>query len=196
VRRRTSVAGVSTILRVRKYVTICEDVLAEGGTSVPGGRTVRKAVGAAVIANPFAGVHGADLGPLEAIGAEISGALAERALGALGVAASAVTAYGKGAIVGTAGEIEHAAALLHPRFGAPVRKVVIKGDDIIPSTKKVAGPGAQITLPITHKDDIWSFDEMDAIDVAVADAPRADEILVCVALATGGRPFARTRKPG
>ena len=194
-----SVATVSgdprTTPRVRKWVTLCEDVVAEGGTPVTGARTVRKAVGAAVIANPFAGVHGADLGPLEAIGAEISGRLAERALAALGVAADAVTAYGKGAIVGTAGEIEHAAALLHPRFGAPVRKVVVKGDDIIPSTKKVAGPGAQITIPITHKDDIWSFDEMDAIDVAVADAPRPDEILVCVALAVGGRPFARTRKP-
>lgn len=195
-RWRTIVANVSAVLAVRKYVTICEDVLAEGGAGVRGGRPVRKAVGAAVIANPFAGVHGADLGPLEAIGAEISGLLAQRALAALGVAASDVTAYGKGAIVGTDGEIEHAAALLHPRFGAPVRKVVIKGDDIIPSTKKVAGPGAQITLPITHKDDIWSFDEMDAIDVAVADAPRPDEILVCVVLATGGRPFARTRKPG
>jgi hypothetical protein len=113
----------------------------------------------------------------------------------LGVAAAEVTAYGKGAIVGTAGEIEHAAAILHPRFGAPVRRVVIKGDDIIPSTKKVAGPGAQITIPLTNKDDIWSFDEMDAIDVSIGDAPHHDEIVVTVALAVGGRPFARTIKP-
>ena len=83
-----------------------------------------------------------------------------------------------------------------PRFGAPVRKVVIKGDDIIPSTKKVAAAGSSITIPITNKDDIWSFDEMDAIEVKIDDAPHSDEIVVCVALAVGGRPFARTRKPG
>ncbi|MGA1149154.1 MAG: amino acid synthesis family protein, partial [Ilumatobacteraceae bacterium] len=86
-------------------------------------------------------------------------------------------------------------ALIHPRFGAPIRKAVVKGDDIIPSTKKVAGVGAQITVPITNKDDIWSFDEMDAIDVCIPDAPQPDEIVVSVALAVGGRPFARTRKP-
>ncbi|NBN96488.1 MAG: amino acid synthesis family protein [Actinobacteria bacterium] len=180
-------------MQVRKFVVTCEDVLAEKGRAT--GRTVRRAVCSAVIANPLAGKPGADLTSLEALGAEISGELATRALAALGVAAHEVTAYGKGAIVGTNGEIEHAAALIHPRFGAPVRKVVIKGDDIIPSTKKIGAPGAHITLPITNKDDIWSFDEMDAIDVWIPDAPLPDEIVVSVALAVGGRPFARTKKP-
>ena len=180
-------------MRIRKFVVTCEDILEENGREV--GRLVRRAVCSAVIANPLAGQPGADLTELEAIGAEISGQLAERALAALGVAAADVTAYGKGAIVGTAGEIEHAAALIHPRFGAPVRKTVVKGDDIIPSTKKIGGPGAHITLPITNKDDIWSFDEMDAIDVWIADAPHANEIVVSVVLAVGGRPFARTKKP-
>ena len=180
-------------MHIRKFVVTVEDIRAESGVDV--GRTVRRAVASAVIANPFAPHGGKDLAELEAMGAEISGQLAERALAALGVAAGDVTAYGKGAIVGTEGEIEHAAALLHPRFGAPVRKVVVKGDDIIPSTKKVGGPGAHITLPITNKDDIWSFDEMDAIDVWIPDAPRPAEIVVSVALAVGGRPFARTRKP-
>lgn len=167
--------------------------MAEAGREV--GRLVRRAVASAVIDNPLAGKPGANLAELEAMGAEISGQLAERALAALGVTAGDVTAYGKGAIVGTAGEIEHAAALIHPRFGALVRKVVVKGDDIIPSTKKVGGPGAHITVPITNKNDIWSFDEMDAIDVWIPDAPMAHEIVVSVALAVGGRPFARTRKP-
>ena len=180
-------------MHIRKFVVTVEDIKAESGREV--GRTVRRAAASAVIANPFAGRPGADLAELEAMGAEISQQLAERALLALGVAAGDVTAYGKGAIVGTDGEIEHAAALIHPRFGAPVRKVVVKGDDIIPSTKKIGGPGAHITLPITNKDDIWSFDEMDAIDVWIPDAPRADEIVVSVALSVGGRPFARTRKP-
>jgi hypothetical protein len=163
-------------MEIRKIVTTCEDIQAELGE--PTGRIVRKAVASAVIDNPL-----------------VSGLLAERALAALGVEAGEVTAYGKGAIVGTAGEIEHAAALIHPRFGAPVRKVVIKGDDIIPSTKKVAGPGASLTIPITNKDDIWSFDEMDSIEICIGDAPMAHEIVVSVALAVGGRPFARTKKP-
>jgi len=178
---------------IRKFVVTAEELKSEAGREVT--HVVRKAVASAVITNPFAGSPGADLTELESMGAEISGQLAERALAALGVAAGEVTAYGKGAIVGTDGEIEHAAALLHPRFGAPVRKVVVKGDDIIPSTKKIGGPGAHITIPITNKDDIWSFDEMDAIDVWIPDAPMPHEILVSVALAVGGRPFARTRKP-
>jgi hypothetical protein len=178
---------------IRKFVTSSEEILAESGR--PTGRVVRKAVCSAVITNPLAGKPGADLAELEAMGAEVSGQLAERALAALGVKPDEVNAYGKGCVVGTNGEIEHAAALIHPRFGAPVRKVVVKGDDIIPSTKKVAGPGASITLPITNKDDIWSFDEMDAIEVCIGDAPQPNEIVVSVALAVGGRPFARTRKP-
>lgn len=180
-------------MEIRKIVTTCEDIKSELGE--PTGRVVRKAVASAVIDNPLVGKRHQDLIVLEAMGAEISGLLAERALAALGVAANEVTAYGKGAIVGTAGEIEHAAALIHPRFGAPVRKVVIKGDDIIPSTKKVAGPGASLTIPITNKDDIWSFDEMDSIEICIGDAPMAHEIVVSVALAVGGRPFARTKKP-
>ncbi len=180
-------------MQIRKFVVTSEEMLAEQGREV--GRTVRRAVCSAVIANPMAGRSESDLSELERMGAEISGQLAERALAALAVAPGDVSAYGKGAIVGTAGEIEHAAALLHPRFGAPVRKVVVKGDDIIPSTKKIGAPGAHITLPITNKDDIWSFDEMDAIDVWIPDAPQANEIVVSVALAVGGRPFARTRKP-
>ena len=180
-------------MQIRKFVVTSEEIKAESGRAV--NRAVRRAVASAVITNPFADSPGAELSELESMGADISGQLAERALAALGVAAGEVTAYGKGAIVGTGGEIEHAAALIHPRFGAPVRKVVVKGDDIIPSTKKIGGPGAHITIPITNKDDIWSFDEMDAIDVWIPDAPMAHEIVVSVALAVGGRPFARTRKP-
>ena len=112
-------------MEIRKFVTTCEDIQAELGE--PTGRIVRKAVCSAVITNPLVGKRHKDLTMLELMGAEISGLLAERALAALGVEAGEVTAYGKAAIVGTAGEIEHAAALIHPRFGAPVRKVVVQG---------------------------------------------------------------------
>lgn len=178
-------------MEVRKIVVQVEETLADVGG--PLGSTRRKVVAAAVVRNPCAGAYVADLGELEALGAEVAALLAERAVAALDGAA--VTAYGKGAIVGLDGELEHAAAILHPRFGAPVRAAVGGGAAIIPSTKKVAGAGASITMPLTGKDDVWSFDEMDAAELAVGDAPRADEVLVCLVLGSGGRPAARTRKP-
>lgn len=155
----------------------------------------RKVVAAAVVANPYAGRYVDDLGELESLGAEVAELLARRAVAAL-PPDIVVTAYGKGAIVGLDGELEHAAAILHPRFGAPVRAVVGGGASIIPSTKKVGSAGSPITMPLVHRDDIWSFDEMDAAEIAIPDAPRPDEIVVCLVLAAGGRPLARTRRPG
>jgi Amino acid synthesis len=180
-------------MEIRTFVTTCEETLAEAGQPV--GRTVRKAVCSAVVTNPLAGGYTADLGVLEQLGADISGELTERALAALGVEASEVSSYGKAAIVGTAGELEHAAAVLHPRFGAPVRAAIGGGAEIIPSTKKVGAAGSSITLPLLHKDDRWQFDQMDAMEVCIGDAPRPDEMVISVALAVGGRPLARTRKP-
>ena len=154
-----------------------------------------KVVAAAVIANPLAGTFNEDLSALEAIGAEVAALLVEEALRAVGDRSGEVSAYGKAAIVGLDGELEHAAALIHPRFGAPVRAAIGGGAAIIPSTKKIDAAGAAITMPLTNKDDIWSFDEMDAAEISVPGAPRPDEILVCLALGVGGRPHARTRKP-
>lgn len=179
-------------MEVRKVVVQVEETLAEAGH--PPGRPSAKVVAAAVVRNPLAGGYVENLEPLEALGAEVAALLAEHAVAALG-ADVAVSAYGKGAIVGLDGELEHAAALLHPRFGGPVRAAVGGGAAIIPSTKKVAGAGASLTMPVTNKDDIWSFDEMDAAEITIPDAPRPDEIVVCLVLAAGGRPHARTRRP-
>ncbi len=152
-----------------------------------------------VVRNPLAGRGSvADLSVLEDLGAQAAALLVERALAALaasGIAPDDVRGYGKGAIVGIDGDREHTAAVLHPRFGAPVRAAIGGGADIIPGTKKVGGPGASITIPIGNKDDRWVFDDMDAIDVSVADAPRPHEIVVALALSSGGRPNARVRKP-
>ncbi len=153
----------------------------------------RKVTVAAVIRNPFAGQYVEDLEPLYDLGREIGGLLAQRGVEALGVAPEAVESYGKGAVIGVAGELEHAAALMHPRFGAPVRAAVGQGDDIIPSTKKLGGPGAVLVMPLTNKNRIWNFDDMDATEITIPDAPHPDEILVAVALALGGRPLARTK---
>ena len=180
-------------MQVRKVIVQREETRSEGGRDLAS-PTV-KVVAAAVLANPLAGAYVEDLAVLEELGAEIAARLVDEALRALGARAQEVDAYGKAAVVGVAGELEHAAALLHPRFGAPVRSAIGGGAAIIPSTKKVDGPGAAITMPLTNKDDIWSFDQMDAAEIRVPGAPRDDEVLVCLALAAGGRPHARTRKP-
>ena len=179
-------------MEIRKVVVEVEETHAVGGQRLE--RPTRKAVVSAVIANPFAGRWTEDLTELVDLGAEIGALLAQRAMAALGDDA-AVTAYGKGAIVGLDGELEHAAAILHPKFGAPVRAAVGGGPSIIPSTKLLAGPGTLLPMPLVNSDDIWSFDEMDAATIAIPDAPRADEIVVSLALAVGGRPGARTRRP-
>lgn len=183
-----------SMLELRKLVVQLEETSSE--MSRPVDPPSRKVTVAAVIRNPYAGRYVEDLQPLYALGAEVAALIAARGvevLGLSGIVPEAVTSYGKGAIVGTDGEIEHAAALLHPAFGAPVRKAVGKGDDIIPSTKKIGAPGATIVMPVTNKDRIWNFDDMDAAELAIPDAPRADEVVVAVVLAVGGRPLHRIR---
>ena len=182
------------MLSIRKTIVQVEEIRRDAGKDIH--PPTQKAVAAAVIENPFADRYVENLEPLYDLGAEISGMLAEKAVDALGVLPEAVESYGKGAIVGTAGEIEHAAAIMHPRFGAPVRKAVGKGDDIIPSTKKIGGPGSTIVMPLTNKDNIWDFDHMDAAEISIPDAPKANEIVVAVVLGVGGRPLKRTKPDG
>ena len=153
----------------------------------------KKIVGAAVIKNKYANKYVENLEPLYDIGAEIGGYLAERCVNILQVKPEEIESYGKGAIIGVDGEIEHAAALLHPRFGAPVRSAVGSGKDIIPSTKKIGGPGSVIVMPMTNKDNIWDFDFMDAVEITIPDAPQSDEILIAVCLGIGGRPLKRIK---
>ena len=180
-----------SLLRIRKVVVQLEEISEEMDKEVH--PPSRKVTVAAVINNPLAGKFVEDLEVLYDLGAEISGILAERGVEILSVGPDEVESYGKGAIIGIDGELEHAAALLHPRFGAPVRAAVGKGDDIIPSTKKIGGPGSIIVMPVTNKNSIWNFDDMDAAEITIPDAPRSDEIVVAVVLAIGGRPLHRVR---
>lgn len=178
---------------MRKVVSVVETVRSEQGQVVDG--LHRKVATAVVFANPYADRHVADLGELEQLGATLGQVLVDEALAALGAPADQVTAYGKAAVVGTGGEIEHAAALIHPKFGAPVRAALGRGPAIIPSTKLLGGPGTRITVPLTNCNDIWVFDDMDAIAIGVDDAPRHDEIVAVLGLAVGGRPLARIGRP-
>ena len=179
--------------RPRLISTSVHETLIEAGAPVDPSTVVVTA--ALAVRNPLAGKGAiADLSELEALGAEASAMLAAKAVAALaavGLTAADVRGYGKGAIVGTDGDREHSAAILHPRFGAPLRAAIGGGADIIPGTKKLGGPGSTITMPIGNK----VFDDMDAVDVSLADAPRPDEIVIAIAISAGGRPNARVKKP-
>jgi Amino acid synthesis len=103
-------------------------------------------------------------------------------------------AYGKAAIVGVAGEIEHGAAMIHPRLGKPMREAVGGGEAIISSNVKIGGPGTSIDVPLAHKDNIWSVDDLATVTISSEDAPRPDEIVVIMAISDGGRPQPRIGK--
>jgi Amino acid synthesis len=175
-----------------RRVWICKDVVfAEGG--LPALKPVTRVAACAVIANPFAGEAQDDLSELIGFGAELGELLVKEAKALLpGPAIS----YGKAAIVGTSGDIEHAAAILHPRMGKPMRDAIGGGQAIIPSNVKIGAVGSTIDVPLGHKDDVWSFDQIDTISVTIPNAPRPDEIVVIVALADGGRPRPRVSKAG
>ena len=174
------------MVKIRKVVTVVEEILSDGGRDVR--RPVRRAAAVAVIENPFAGRFVEDLTPLIDAGEELGALLAKKATEALGVPAES---YGKAAIVGEQGEYEHAAALLHPKLGAPLRAAVGGGKAIIPSAKKLGGPGTTIDVPLHFKDAAFVRSHYDAMEVRLNDAPRAGEILVAVAVSDGGRPQAR-----
>ena len=151
----------------------------------------RRAAAIAVIANPFAGRFGADLSELVQTGAMLGEMLTQRAVTALGIVPAAVESYGKAAIVGEAGEIEHAAAILHPKLGAPMRAVLGGGAALVPSAKKRGTVGTVIDVPLGHRNAAYVRSHFDAMEVSIPDAPRAREILVAVVLTGSGRPLAR-----
>lgn len=176
-------------VKIRKIVTVVDETLTEMGREVS--PPVRRAAAIAVIENPFAGQYVEDLSPLIEAGAELGELLSERAVAALGVPGASCQSYGKAALVGENGEMEHAAALLHPKMGTPVRKTLGKGAALIPSSKKRGGMGAELDIPLGHKDAAYVRSHFDGMQVSVADAPRANEIVVAVAVTTGGRPLPR-----
>jgi hypothetical protein len=175
--------------KIRKILTIVDETAMEMGRPVL--PPVRRAVACAVIENPFAGLYVEDLNLLIEISEELGELLTQRCIAALGIAGGRAEGYGKAAIVGEAGELEHAAALLHPKMGTPVRKILEKGAALIPSAKKMGRMGTAIDVPLGHKDAAYVRSHFDAIEVRVPDAPRANEIVVCIAVTDGGRPLPR-----
>ena len=175
-------------VRVRKFLVSVEDIHHEGGpvADVP----LRRGAVLAVIENPYAGAFYADIQPfmedLKPLGLE----MARKLLAALGGDPKSIQGYGKGAIVGEAGELEHA-ALWHAPGGYSMREVLGGAKAIVPSTKKVGGPGARLDVPVTHVDASYVRSHFDAIEVGIPDAPRANEMVVALVMTTGPRVHAR-----
>ena len=174
---------------VRKLVVVVEETRREMGKAIT--PPVRKAAAIAVIANPFAGKYVEDLTPLMDIGAELGALLGRKCVEALGITPAQAESYGKAAMVGEAGELEHAAAILHPSMGAPLRKEVEKGAALVPSSKKMGGPGQALDVPLGHKEAAYVRTHFDAMEVRLCDAPKAGEILVAIAVTDSGRPLPR-----
>ncbi|HKX40872.1 MAG TPA: amino acid synthesis family protein [Burkholderiaceae bacterium] len=179
--------------KIRKLIVEVDETHLEAGKAIT--PPTRKALGMAVIENPYAGRVGdnfaENLDELIAIGEELGGLLGEKCVAALGIAPGQAHSYGKAAIVGEAGELEHAAAILHPKLGAPLRKAVEKGAALVPSAKKRGGLGTAIDVPLGHKDAAFVRSHFDAMEARVSDAPRAHEIVVAVVVTDSGRPLPR-----
>lgn len=174
---------------VRKYVEIVEEIQMENGRQVD--PPARKIAALAVIKNPFAGAYEDDLAVLTDIGDTLGETLPQRALRAMGIEASRIESFGKGAVVGLGGELEHAAAILHPKLGHAVRRVVGGGKTMMPSASKMGGTGTELDVPLHCKEAALVRSHFDAMAVRVPDAPRDDEIVVAVVLTDAGRPLAR-----
>ncbi|MEW5889772.1 MAG: amino acid synthesis family protein [Pseudomonadota bacterium] len=175
--------------KIRKLVVQVDETRIEMNQPVT--PPTRRAVAMAVIENPCAGRYVENLDELIAIGEELGGLLGRKCVQALNITPGQAHSYGKAAIVGEAGELEHAAAILHPKLGATLRAAVEKGAALVPSAKKRGGLGTTIDVPLGHKDAAYVRSHFDAIEARVADAPRPNEIVVAVAVTDSGRPLAR-----
>ena len=151
----------------------------------------RRAASTAVIENPFAGRYEEDLDSLMTIGEQLGELLGNNCVAALGIDPKDTESYGKAAMVGENGELEHAAAILHPKLGKPLRTAVEKGAALVPSSKKMGGMGQPLDVPLGHKDAAYVRSHFDGMEVRINDAPRANEIMVSIVVTDSGRPLPR-----
>ncbi len=176
-----------TEIVVRRTLITVEEKRVEIGRDLA--QPVRRVIAAAVLANPFAGRYVEDLEPLIEASKWLATELATKAVAQL--EGREVHGYGKGVIVGTSGELEHAAALMHPALGAPLREACGGGKSIIPSSKKIGGPGCTLDIPLHHRNAAFVRSHFDAVELRVSDGPAADELILAVAVTDGGRPHPR-----
>ena len=176
-------------MKIRKIVTVVEETIREMDQAVA--PPTRKAAAIAVLENPFSGRYVEDLGELMDIGAELGDTLGKKCLEALHIGPEKAESYAKACIVGTDGELEHAAAILHPKLGKPFRDALGRGLALIPSVKKRGPAGCTVDVPINHKDAAFVRSHFDGMTVSVEDAPRRDELMVVLVVTDSGRPLPR-----
>jgi hypothetical protein len=176
-------------MKIRKIVTVVEETIREMDQKVT--PPTRKAAAIAVLENPFSGRYVEDLGQLMDIGAELGNTLGKKCLAALNIGPDKAQSYAKACIVGTDGELEHAAAILHPKLGKPFRDALGRGLALIPSVKKRGSAGCTVDVPINHKDAAFVRSHFDGMTVSVEDAPRRDELMVVLVVTDSGRPLPR-----
>ncbi|MDJ0270559.1 MAG: amino acid synthesis family protein [Aigarchaeota archaeon] len=181
-----------SLVEIRKLVVFVEETYSELDRRLE--KPIKRAAAAAVIKNPYAGRYVENLQVLIDAGEYLGGLLGKAARSALGIAPEEVENYGKAAIVGEDGELEHGHAILHPKFGGPLRdecggREVCKA--IIPSSVKMGGVGTAIDVPLHYKRAAFVRTHYDAMEVRISDAPKRDEIVVIAALTSGGRPLPR-----
>ena len=175
--------------QIRKIYTVVEETHADG--KAPMASPTRKAAAAVVFKNPYAGIYQEDLSLLYDWSETLGTMLTKKAVAALGIAPAAVHSYGKGAVVGADGELEHCAAMMHPALGKPMRDNVGGGKALIPSAKKRGYPGVAIDVPVHFKDAAFVRSHFDAMEVRLPDAPLDDELVLIVVVTDAGRPAAR-----
>jgi Amino acid synthesis len=181
-------------MNIRKTVSLVEEINSEYGARAA--EPLRRVAIAAVFANPLAGaVPGADLAPLIDVSVELGASLTRAALAALGASPAQLRAYTKAALVGVGGDLEHGAAMIHPRLGMAMRSAIRCGRVLIPGHAKVGPPGTAIDLLYGPIDEGWDLDAFDSTPVMIHDAPRADEIVLWIGYATGPRVNARCKGP-
>ena len=179
---------------IRKTVTLLEEINAEYGA--PANPPLRRVAIAAVFKNPLAGkTAGADLAPLIEASLELGVSLTKAALGSLGAKPAELRAYTKAALVGTEGDLEHGAAMIHPRLGMAMRRTIRRGRVIIPGHAKVGPPGTSVDLLFGPLDAGWDLDAVDSTPVLIHDAPRPNEIVLWIGYSTGPRVNARSKGP-
>lgn len=174
-------------MQIRKTVTVVDEIRVEAGRDIE--PPIRRVIAAAVLANPHAGAYSEELTDLSEWSVDLSGMLASAAVALLD--GRPVHSYGKGGMVGTSGELEHVAAMLHPKFGAPLREACGGGKSIIPSSKKRGGAGVSLDIPVHYKDAAFVRSHFDAVELRITDAPAPDELVIAVAVTDGGRPLPR-----
>lgn len=176
-------------MKIRKIVTTVEETRLEMGRNID--PPTRRAASTAVIENPFAGQYQEDLDSLITIGEQLGDLLGRKCVAALGIEPQQAESYGKAAMVGENGELEHAAAILHPKLGKPLRQAVEKGAALVPSSKKMGSMGQPLDVPLGHKDAAYVRSHFDGMEVRINDAPRANEIMVSIVVTDSGRPLPR-----